>query len=261
MNNPALDQQVHAAPGERAGNGVMGRLARMSPRSRARLAGFFEAMEGWTSSAGQVFLLGRLVVQGDAAATARNILANESLYRLGFLSSVAGVAFHLAWALLIYQLLKPVNRTVSSLAAFAVIICCAMQALTSLLYLAPLLVLQGGQSVSGLSTGQVQALAFVFLKLNAAAFQLDLVFFGFWCILTGYLIWRSTFLPRLLGALLALDGFGWALYVWPPLATFLFPAIAVVAGLAEVPMQLWLLVLGVNNERWTARALTARDRA
>jgi hypothetical protein len=232
-------------------------LARLSPRAKARMAGVFEALEGTASASGQVILLGRLVVPGDAAATAHNILANEFLFRVGFLVSVAGVAFHLVWALLMYQLLKPVNRTVSALAVFFVIVCAAFQALTSLLYLAPLLVLQGGQSVSGFSTAQAQALAFVFLKLNTAAFQLDLVFFGFWCILTGYLMWRSTFLPRLLGALLMLDGFGWTLYVWPPLATFLFPAIAVVSGLAEAPLQLWLIVFGVNSRRWNEQAAAA----
>jgi hypothetical protein len=229
----------------------------MSPRAKARVAGVFEALEGTASASGQVFILGRLVVQGDAAATAHNILANEFLFRLGFLFSVGGVAFHLAWGLLIYQLLKPVNRTVSSVAAFMVIITSAMQAVTALLYLGPLVVLQGGQSVSGLSTAEAQALAFVLIRLNGAAFNVDLAFFGFWCMLTGYLIWRSRFLPRLLGALLALDGFGWALYVWPPLATFLFPAIAVVSAFAELPMQLWLIVMGVNNKRWAEQALEA----
>jgi hypothetical protein len=94
--------------------------------------------------------------------------------------------------------------------------------------------------------------------LNTAAFQVDLVFFGLWCILTGYLIWKSTFLPRLLGALLVLDGLGWTLYAWPPLATFLFPAIAIAAAFAEVPLQVWLLARGVNNQSWIERALAAR---
>src|SRR5947209_2455863 len=139
MSYSRVDQQASAVGGEPRAAGLMERLGRLSPRSKARLAGFFEFLEGSASSSGQVFLLGALVVPGSAAATAHNILANESLYRLGFLVSVAGVAFHLAWALLMYQLLKPVNRTVSALAVFVVIICAAMQALTSLLYLAPLL--------------------------------------------------------------------------------------------------------------------------
>jgi len=232
----------------------MQRVAVMSPRSKSRLAGLFELLEGAASSSGQVFILGALVVQGDAAATAHSILTNESLFRFGFLVSAAGVAFHLAWALLMYQLLRPVNRTVASLAAFVIIICCAIQAVTALLYLGPLLVLQGGSSLSGFSPGQAQALASSFLKLNGAAFNLDLVFFGLWCILTGYLIWKSTFLPRLLGALLVVDGIGWTLFAWPPLAAFLFPAIATASGLAEIPLIVWLLGVGVNNERWYERA-------
>ena len=244
-------------PTNRAGRAAAAvrRRKAMSPRAKARLAGVFEALEGTGSAGGQVVILGRLVVTGDAAATAHNILANEFLFRVGFMVSMAGVAFHLAWGLLIYQLLRPVHKTLAGVAAFVVIITSAMQALTALLYLGPLVVLQGGKAVVGLSTAQADALAYVLVKLNGAAFDVDLAFFGLWCMLTGYLIWRSRFLPRLLGVLLALDGFGWSLYVWPPLATFLFPAIAAVSGVAEVPMQLWLIVKGVDNERWAEQAL------
>ena len=238
-------------------NGMVPGRTAMSPRAKARLAGIFEALEGTASAGGQVLILGRIVVPGDATATAHNILANEFLFRVGFLSSLAGVAFHLAWGLLIYQILKPVNKTVSALAAFMVLITSAMQAVTALLYLGPLLVLDGRPPVGGLGTEQAQALAFELIKLNGAAFDVDLTFFGIWCVLTGYLILRSRFLPRLLGALLMLDGVGWSLYLWPPLATFLFPAIAVAAALAELPTQLWLIVKGVHNERWHEQALAA----
>src|SRR5438477_13118517 len=101
-------------------------LTRLTPRARARMAGVFEALEGAGSSNGQVFILGSLVVNGDAAATAHNILANEALFRLGFLLSVAGVAFHLAWSLLMYNLIKTVNCIVASLDAIVVLICCAI---------------------------------------------------------------------------------------------------------------------------------------
>src|SRR6202040_1629399 len=132
-------------------------------------------------------------VSGDAAATAANILGHEQLYRVGFAVSVLGVAFHVAWAFLFYELFKPVNRSVSRLALLVVLVCCAIQAVTAILYLAPLLVLQGGSSLAGFTTGQLQALAYTFLKLNGLAFQVDLVFFGLWCVLAGYLIFKSTF--------------------------------------------------------------------
>jgi hypothetical protein len=93
-----------------------------------------------------------------------------------------------------------------------------MQALASLLYLAPLLILQGGSSVSAFTPEQLQALALLFLKLNQYAFNIDLVFYGMWCVLTGYLIFRSTFLPRILGVLLAIGVLGYVTYLCPPLA-------------------------------------------
>ena len=72
--------------------------------------------------------------------------------------------------------------------------------------------------------------------------------------LTGILIFRSTFLPRILGVLLAIDGLGWMLYVYPPLAYSIFPVIAAASALAEIPLQLWLLIKGVNSERWNQQA-------
>src|ERR1700746_3757633 len=210
-------------------------MRELSPRAKARLAGVFEALEGLTSAFGQVNVLGSLIVVGNATATAANILKHETLFRLGFASSLIGVVFHLAWAFLFYQLFRPVNRSVSLCAVFVILVGCAIQAVTALLYLAPLLVLTAGGSLSALTQQQLEAIAYMFLKLNGLAFDTYLIFFGLWCVLTGYLIFKSTFLPRILGVLLVIDGLGWMLYLVPPLAQQLFPLIAVAAGLAEFP--------------------------
>jgi hypothetical protein len=240
----------------------MERVAEMSPRFKARMAGVCQLMEAVTAAFGQVIIPGKLVVAGNAAATAANILGHERLFWLGFVLSVIGVAFHLAWALLMYVLLKPVNRSLSLLAAFFVLLSCAMQALTSLLYLAPLLILQGGSSFSAFTAEQLQALALMFLKLNEYAFNIDLVFFGLWCVLAGYLIFRSTFLPRTLGVLLAIDGLGFVTYLYPPLAYHLFiPYLAAASALGEIPLELWLIVIGVNAQRWKEQATAAAVRA
>jgi Domain of unknown function (DUF4386) len=238
---------------------MMERIVEVSPRFKARVAGVFEALEGLTSAYGQVVVLGRLVVAGNAAATAANILGHERLFWLGFVSSLLGVVFHIVWVFLFYKLFKPVNKGVSLLAAFVGLVVCTMQALTGLLYLAPLLILQGGSSLSAFTEPQLQALALIFLKLNSYAFDVDLVFFGLWCALTGFLIIRSTFLPRILGLLLAIDGLGWMLYMYPPLAYHLFPFIATASALAEFPLQLWLIVFGVNSQRWTEQASAANE--
>lgn len=237
---------------------MMELIAKTSPRLQARIAGIFEMLEGLTSAFGQVAVLGRLVVSGNAAATSANILGHERLFWLGLASSLFGVAFHIAWVLLFYFLFKPVNRTLSLLAAFVGIVVCGLQALTSLFYLAPLLILQSGNSLTAFTVQQLQDLAFVFLKLNGYAFEMDLVFFGLWCALAGYLIFRSTFLPRILGVLLFIDGLGWMMYVYPPLAAHLFPFIAAASALAEIPLELWLVAMGVNAQRWHEQASAAR---
>ncbi len=240
------------------GTGVVKqRIAEWSPRSKARMAGVFQLLEALTATFGAVLVLGKLVVAGNGAATAANILGHERLFWLGFASSLIGVIFHLAWALLLYELLKPVNRSLSLLAAFVILVGCAIQAFTSLLYLAPLLVLTGGSSFSAFTLEQLQALALVFLRLHTHAFDIHLVFFGFWCVLTGYLIFKSTFLPRVLGVLLTISGLGWVIYLAPPLAHRLFPFIAAASALGEIPLELWLIVMGLNVQRWNEQAGTA----
>jgi len=236
---------------------MMERISEASPRFKARMAGVCQLMEAVTAAFGEVIIPGKLVVAGNAAATAANILGHQPLFWLGFVLSLIGVAFHIAWALLMYELLKPVNRSLSRLAAFVILVGCAMQALTSLLYLAPLIILQGGGSFSAFTPEQLQALALLFLRLDDYAFQIYLVFFGAWCLLTGYLIFRSTFLPRVLGALLAISGLGWVMYLYPPLAHRLWLAIDAASALGEIPLELWLIVMGVNAQRWKEQASAA----
>jgi hypothetical protein len=225
-----------------------------SPQVYARIAGVFYLLESLTAVFGQFFVLGRLVVHGDTAATAANILGHEPLFRLGFASSLMAVAFHIAWALLFYELLKPVNRQVSLLATFVILVGCAIQALASLLYLAPLLVLADGSSLSAFTAGQLQALALVFLELNGQAFNTYLVFFGFWCVLVGYLIFKSTFLPRIIGLLLVFAGLGYLTLLSAPLANILYPFNVATAGPGEISLLLWLLVKGVNVRKWKEKA-------
>jgi hypothetical protein len=232
----------------------MEQIAETSPRFKARMAGVCQLMEAVTAAFGEVIIPGKLVVAGNAAATAANILGHERLFWFGFILSLIGVAFHIAWALLMFELLNPVNRSLSRLAAFVILVGCAIQALTSLFYLAPLIILQGGSSLSAFTPEQLQALALVFLRLNDYAFQIYLVFFGAWCLLIGYLIFRSTFLPRILGVLLGISGLGWVTYLYPPLAHRLWHIIDAASALGEIPLELWLIVMGVNAQRWKDQA-------
>jgi hypothetical protein len=106
------------------------RLGEASPRFKARMAGAFQLLEALTATFGEVIVLGRLVVSDNAAATAANILGHERLFWLGLASSLIGVAFHIAWAVLLYELLKPVNRSLSLLAASVILVGCFLAELS-----------------------------------------------------------------------------------------------------------------------------------
>ncbi len=235
------------------------RIAQASPRNLARVAAVAEFLEAVCSAGGQVYILGRLIVSGNAAATAANILAHETLFRVGFALSVVAVPFHLVWALYIHRLFAPVHRNVSRLALYVILVGCALQAVACLLYLAPFVLLQNPAPFAALTPPQLQALAYAFLRVNAQTYNLYLVFFGLWCALVGWLMFYSGFLPRLFGMLWMIDGLGWLLYLWPPLGAALFPTIAAASALAELPMPWWLFFAGVNEQRWRERALAAAE--
>jgi hypothetical protein len=222
----------------------------MSPRFRARLAGVWYLLGSLTSVLGQMVILDKLVVTGNAAATSANILTHASLFRLGFVSSLMTVPFHLAWAVLFYGLFRPVSRSVSLLAVYLLLIGCMMWAVSSLFYLAPLLVLQSASASSAYAPEQLQATAYMFIKLNTQAYNMGLVFFGFWLILIGSLVARSSFMPRAIGVLGMVAGLGYLTYLWQPLVHYLYPYNLALAGPGEISLMLWLLVKGVDDRKW-----------
>ena len=232
---------------------MMERNAEASPRPRARITGVVYLFYFLTAVLG-VFFMGGIVVDGDAAATATNLLAHESLFRLGLATGLISTAFYVAVTALFYDLFKTVSRSLSLLAAFFSLVGCAILAFASLFQLAPLVVLGGSQYLSVFKVEQLRALALMFLELNTQAGNICVVFFGVYCLLIGYLIFRSTFLPRLLGVLMALAGLGWLTFLSPPLANHLSPYNLVLGFLAELSLMLWLLVMGVNVQRWQEQA-------
>jgi hypothetical protein len=230
------------------------RIAETSPLFTARIAGFCWLMTILTSTFA-MFVGLRLVVSGDAGATAANLLEHEALFRSGTTAILISTACYVAVTLLVYELLKPVNRTVSLLAAFFSLLGCAVGAVGCLFDLMPFVLLRGGQYLRVFTVDQLQALALVFLKVRIQANDnIGLVFFGLHCLLIGYLILRSTFLPRSVGALMVVAGLGWLTFLSPPIARSLSPYIMLPGALGELSLTLWLLVKGVNVQRWEQQA-------
>jgi len=232
----------------------MEQIAEALPHPKARTIGLVYLLYFLTAFLG-AFLMNGLVVPSDAAATMNSLLAHETLYRSGFAIGLIANAFYIALTALFYGLFEPVNRSLSLVAAFFGLVGCAIQIFGGLFQLAPLVVLGGSQFLSAFNVQQLQATALLSLKLYSQAYSIALVLFAFYDLLLGYLIFRSTFLPRIPGVLLMLAGVGWLTFVWPPLATALFSYVVLLGGLAEILLMLWLLVKGVNIEQWQKRAL------
>jgi len=181
--------------------GMMKRIAEASPRFKARMAGALNLFSLLTAAFTELFVRGRLNYVGGYIA-------------------IAGMV---GMTLLVYDLFKPVNRSLSLLAAFFSLV----------------------------------ALTFEALRWQPQGVNIAIVFVGFNCLLIGYLIFRSTFLPRILGALMAFGGLGWLTYMSPPLVNHLSPYNLASGLLGQGSVMLWLLVMGVNEQRWKEQASAA----
>ena len=232
----------------------------MSPLFKARIGGACWLM-CFLTSIFPLIVSGRLVVPHDAAATATNLLAHEALFRLSTATLLISTAFYVAATLFVYEVLKPVNRSVSLLAAFFSLVGCAVGALSCLFDFVPFILLQGAPYLSVFNAEQLQALSYMFLVVRARANDIGLVFFGLHCLGIGYLILRSTFLPRIIGALMVVAGLGWLTFLSPPLAQSLAPFNMLPGAVGELSLTLWLLVKGVNVQRWNEVATATLGQA
>jgi hypothetical protein len=234
------------------------RTVETSPRLWARIAGAFYLITIIMGVFAEVFVRGALVVRDDAAATATNILAHESLYRFGLAADLIMLACYIAVTLLFYDLFKSVGRSLSLLAAFFSLVGIAVLAVNSLTHLAPLILLGNAHYLSTFETTQLQALALMSLRMHARGYSISGLFFGIYMLLLGYLIFRSGFLPRILGVLMAIGGLSnlidsFAILLLPTLAGRL-PDIGMLGGIAELALSLLLIVMGVNAAKWKKKA-------
>jgi hypothetical protein len=230
----------------------------VSPRFLARTIGVFYLLTILLGMFAQGYVSNRLIVWDDAAATATNIMNHRGLFQWGLTVYLIEMSFSVVTTALLFFLLEPAGRTLSMVTAFIGLTACTIKTVGRVFFAAPLFVLGGVPALSALHPETLNALALLLLKVNDHAAGIAMVFFGAYAILAGLLILRSTFLPRVLGILGIVAGLGWLTYLSPPIGYRLFPYVIGVALLGSAAKIFWLLVFGVNEQRWHEQAGPAR---
>lgn len=228
--------------------------AEISPLVRARVAGSLYLIANLFAPFTLLYLPSRFIVRGDAAGTANNVIASESLFRLGIVGNLFTFIANIFLALALYQLLKVVNKNMAALMVILFLVGVPIAMLNELTQLAILQLLGGADYLSAYPTDQLQALAYLLLRLHDQGLLLAHIFFGLWLLPMGTLVFKSGFIPKMVGVLLAIAGVG---YVVQSFAAFLGYNVNIIlfTGLGELVFLLWLLIKGVNVEQWEKRAL------
>jgi hypothetical protein len=204
------------------------------------------------------FVTSKLVVTGDAAATAQHILAAPQLWRgaVGANLLVVLCAVPLLW--IEYLLLRPASKSLVLLALLFNLVSLAVEAVSKVFLLLVLPTLESAQYAQAFGPGEVPMLANLALKSHDISFNVALIFFGFTCLLNGHLLFKSGYFPKFIGVLMQVAGAGYlvacfaALFA-PSLAEVLLPGILVLPLVGELSWALWLLVKGVNEANWQVR--------
>jgi hypothetical protein len=207
-------------------------------------------------------LVPAMLIVPDLAATARNVRDHELLYRFALAAHVVVTLTNIPMALIFYELFKVVNRRIALLDVFFTLVATSIEAAGILGQFAPLVLLGSSRYGSALPNAQLQALAHLAGDLAPIGYSIYGLFYGFDILCLAYLVFHSTFLPRAIGVLLAIDSIGYlfdgfASILAPGFAARLVPWIELPTIVGEGSLCLWLLVVGLNTERWRERASSA----
>jgi hypothetical protein len=224
-----------------------------SPAVRARVAGALYLTANILAPFTLLYLPSRFIVPGNPAATASNIMASESLFRFGIVGNLFTFVANIFLALALFQVLKVVNRNVAAVMVILFLVGVPIAMLNELTQLAVLQLLSGAAYLKAYPTYQLQALAYLLLRSHDHGLLIAHIFFGLWLLPMGYLVFKSRFIPAVVGVLLVIAGIG---YVVQSFGVFLGYNLNIIlfTGLGELVFLLWLLIRGVDAGQWRQRA-------
>src|SRR5438552_11241671 len=228
-------------------------------KKAARVAGAIYLSMVITGPFSLIYVPSKLIVRGNAAATAENILAHETMFRLAILADLVGAVIFICLAVALYKLLSSVNKTWASLMVAFVLVSAAVGFLNTLNNIAALTLFRGADFLAVFDKPQRDALAYLFVRLHSQGILINEIFWGLWLFPFGLLVFRSGFLPRWIGVWLMLNCFG---YVFLSVISFFFPAYDDKAFLylqpvlfGELAIMLYLLIRGANVKAFPAEAV------
>lgn len=226
-----------------------------TPRRLARIAGWLYLSMVPLGIFGIMYIPLNFIVAGDVPATIQNILADEMTFRLSIVSSLVVQLVNLILVLVLYQLLKPSTRVWASLMVIFFLVSIPISMLNDLNYVAVLMLAKGSEYLSTFTPEQQQSLAYFFLELHEKGVQISGIFWGLWLFPMGYAIFKSGYLPRILGILLMIGCFG---YLFDSAVALIVPDLGLTVAqftfVGEILFPLWLVTKGVDVERWRERA-------
>lgn len=226
----------------------------MSTMLLARVAGALYLIVAVGGGFSELYVRSSVKVAGDATATAENIRASATLFRLGFVTDLVNITCFILLALVLYQLLSSVNRRIASAFVIFNAIAAAIMGANMLNHVGALMVATDPTYASAIGAELADALTLLFLNLHSQGFLIAQIFFGLWLLPLGYLVYTSGYFPRVLGVMLMIGCFGYlahlvAIYVSPNFESSVSLYLALVAGIAETAFLLWLLVKGATVPR------------
>ena len=232
-------------------------IDKAAPSTRARVTGVVYLLYFLTAVASALIpprIGGPVPLPTNADTFASSVTSNTASYEIATAVALVSTILYVALGGLFYLLLRPVSRTFALLMLIFTLVESVITAIGGLFQLAPLTVLSGSAYLNVFDARQLHALALLFLQVSAQSGSVALAFAGVFELLLGYLIFRSGFLPRVIGVLVALAGIAWLTFLYPPLSTFLLTEVEVLGFVAELALMLWLLIRGVDSRRWTELA-------
>jgi len=229
------------------------------PQVYARLGGALYLAVIVFGAFSEGFAMNKLIVPGDAGATADNILGSRGLWSLAVAADLVIPVIAVAGVWISYLLLRPVSRTLVLLDVFLTLVALAVEAVSKLFLLLVLPILGATSYRPAFEHGQIEVLANLALKSHGIAFDISLIFFGFGCLVEGYLLYKSGYFPKFIGGLMQIAGACYLISCFadllaPSIADLLTPAILLPPLVGELSYCLWLLIKGVDVRKWNERA-------